>query len=314
MHSFKVMLGACCEMRGYVPSCSPKFERLTKALLGALSFLLILGASAAAAQTTQYQPQVGQVGKDVVWVPTPDRVIYRMLQMADTTQEDLVVDLGSGDGRIPIVAAKRFGARSLGIEFDADLVEYSRTAAQREGVGERARFLRQDFFQTDLSAATVITLYVSPTVMMQLRPRLLALRAGTRVVSHQFTFGDWEPDETVRVENVPAHLWVVPARAAGVWQVDMDGHGYTVNLEQEHQMLRGSASLHPAAAKPAGAKPADAKQVVTNGRLRGDEVRFAFADGNGDQRLFSGRIEGGRMHGVARAYGQPDLNWSATRQ
>ncbi len=265
---------------------------------------LILDASGAVAQSSSpdYQPQIGQLGKDVVWVPTPERLIKRMLQMADTTKADLVVDLGSGDGRIPIAAAKMFGARALGVEFDPDLVRYSRQTAERQGVSDRVQFVREDFFKTDLTEATVITLYVSPTVMLQLRPRLLALRPGTRIVSHQFTLGDWEADEMARVETVPAYLWVVPANAAGSWQLTLDGTGYALALSQEFQLLRGSV------------QSADKTSPVTGGRLRGDSIRFSFADKNGDQRIFSGRIEGGQMAGTARAYGQSELPWHAQRQ
>ena len=266
--------------------------------------LLALGVGAAAAQTPAqaYQPQIGQLGKDVVWVPTPERLIERMLQMADTTPGDIVVDLGSGDGRIPIAAVKKFGARAVGIEFDADLVKYSIAAAAREGVSGRARFSREDFFKTDLSAATVVTLYVSPTIMMQLQPRLLALRAGTRIVSHQFTLGEWEADEMARVENVPAYLWVVPARAEGKWLLRTGEREYLLSLSQEYQMLRGSA------------ESGGVKSTVIGGRLRGESVRFSFVDSNGDPRSFSGRIDGARMEGSSRAYGQPERSWSASWQ
>lgn len=269
-----------------------------------LAAMLAFGSVAAAAQTPAqaYQPEIGQPGKDVVWVPTPERLIERMLQMADTTPGDTVVDLGSGDGRIPIAAAKKFGARAVGIEFDADLVQYSIRAAAREGVSERVRFAREDFFQTDLSAATVVTLYVSPTLMIQLRPRLFALRPGTRIVSHQFTMGDWEADEMARVENTPGYLWVVPARAEGKWLLRLGEGDYQVAFTQEFQMLRGSVE--------SGGK----KSSVNGGRLRGETIRFSFLDSSGDLRSFSGRISGGRMEGTARAYGQPEMAWSARRQ
>ena len=266
--------------------------------------ILALAAGAAIAQTpTQaYQPEIGQLGKDVVWVPTPPRLIERMLQMADTTANDVVIDMGSGDGRIPIAAARKFGARGVGIEFDANLVDISALAAARAGVSERVRFLREDFFRTDLSAATVVTLYVSPAVMMKLRPRLLALRPGTRIVSHQFTFGDWEADETASVENVPAYLWVVPASAEGRWLLTLDGHDYLLSLNREFQMLSGEVEL--------GGR----NLRLNGGRLRGEAIRFAFVDRNADPRLFTGRISGNRMQGTASAYEQPDLSWSARRQ
>lgn len=267
-----------------------------------LAATLALGAGVAPAPAQTYQPEIGQPGKDVVWVPTPERLIQRMLQMADTSSRDVVVDLGSGDGRIPIAAAKLFGAQAIGIEFDADLVRYSVRAAAREGVSDRVRFAREDFFQTDLSEATVVTLYVSPTIMMRLRPRLLALKPGTRVVSHQFTLADWEPDEMARVESVPAYLWVVPASAAGTWQLTLGQDAYELVLGQEYQILRGAAR--------SGVK----NSPVAGGRLRGETIRFSFADKNGDVRAFSGQISGDRMEGTARFYGQTDLPWSARRQ
>lgn len=263
---------------------------------------LCLWAALAFAQgQTTYQPQIGQAGKDVVWVPTPDRLITRMLQMADTTEKDVVVDLGSGDGRIPIAAVKKFGARALGIEYDENLVRLSVRTAEREGVAGRARFLRQDLFQTDLSEATVVTLYVSPAIMLALRPRLLGLRPGTRVVSHQFTLGDWEPDEQAIVERTSGYLWVVPAKAEGKWELRLGQDIYELQLKQEYQMLRGSAE-HQGKRSP-----------VIAARLRGEEIRFAFIDRNGDPRHFSGRVAGDAMQGASRTHGQPELAWIARR-
>lgn len=259
-------------------------------------------ASAQNPNVPAYQPQIGQPGKDVVWVPTPERLIVRMLQMADTTPGDVVFDLGSGDGRIPIAAAKKFGARSVGIEYDPDLVRYSIQAAAKEGVADRARFLREDLHQTDLSKATVVTLYVSPQLTLALRPRLLALKPGTRVTSHQFTMGDWEPDELAKVENATAYLWIVPAKAEGTWKVTAGDTDYRVRLQQEFQMLRGSAEF------------SGKSSPVHAARLRGEEIRFVFVDRNGDPRAFAGRLVGDAMEGVARAHGQPDLHWRAVRQ
>ena len=258
------------------------------------------GAQGTSEPEQAYRPQVGQPGKDVVWVPTPERLIVRMLQMADTTSADFVMDLGSGDGRIPIAAAKRFGARALGIEYDPGLVQLSILAAEREGVADRVRFLRQDLFQTDFSAATVITLYLGIDTTPRLRPRLLELKPGTRVVSHQFTLGDWEPDETARVENSPAYLWVVPARAAGTWALKLGADAYELSMQQQFQMIRGTA------------RRAGKSSPVVGGRLRGVEIRFTFIDANGDARHLTGRVAGDTMAGVAQD--QPDLKWSAQRR
>ena len=259
----------------------------------------LLCASGALAQA---QPQVGQPGKDVVWVPTPYRLIERMLQMADTTSKDVVVDLGSGDGRIPIAAAKKFGARALGVEYDENLVRISVRSAEREGVADRVRFVRQDLFQTDLSEATVVTLYVSPAIMLALRPRLLALKPGTRIVSHQFTLGDWEADEQAIVERTSAYLWVVPAKAEGQWRLRLGDDIYDLRLQQQYQLLRGSAERQ------------GKRSPVIAARLRGEDIRLLFIDRNGDPRSFSGQVGGDTMEGVSRAHGQPELPWSARRR
>lgn len=250
-----------------------------------------------------YQPQIGQLGKDSVWVPTPNRLIERMLQMADTTERDFVIDLGSGDGRIPIIAAKRFGARALGVELDADLVRYSRRLARQEGVDGRATFVAEDLFKTDLSRASVITLYISPHVMARLRPSLLALAPGTRIVSHQFTLGDWEPDEAARVEGTNAHLWVVPARVAGQWRLAVGDQTYAVALQQTHQMLSGTATRESRSA------------TLLASRVRGTTVRFTFVDAAGESRTFSGQIGPDGMQGTARSAdpAKPAQSWRATR-
>ncbi len=273
-------------------------------LASALLFLSTLASPSAAQEKSAepVQPQVGQLGKDVVWVPTPYRLIERMLQMADTSGKDVVVDLGSGDGRIPITAAKKFGARAVGIEYDADLVELSTRSAAREGVSDRVRFLRQDLFQSDLSLATVVALYVSPAIMLRLRPQLLGLKAGTRIVSHQFTLGDWEADEQAIVERANGYLWVVPAKAAGKWQLRLGEDVYALDLQQEYQMLRGSAEYQ------------GKHSPVIAARLRGEDIRFLFVDRNGDPRAFSGRITGDAMQGESRTNARPDLAWSARRR
>jgi len=270
-------------------------------LLAALLALLAALCCAPAAAQALHAPEIGQPGKDVVWVPTPERLIVRMLQMADTTSADLVVDLGSGDGRIPIAAAKRFGARGLGVEFDENLVQRSIRAAERAGVSDRVRFVRGDLFQADLSGATVVALYLSPDVMTRLRPRLEALRPGTRIVSHQFTLGDWEPDESMTAENRPAYLWVVPVRVQGAWRLVLGDDAYELRLQQTQQRLTGSAEFQ------------GKRAPVFAARLRGEEIGFAFADRSGYPRAFSGTVAGDTMHGKALAYGQPESTWRAQR-
>jgi SAM-dependent methyltransferase len=244
-------------------------------------------------------PQVGQPSRDSVWVPTPERVTHRMLQMADTTSRDLVIDLGSGDGRIPIYAARHFGARAIGVELEANLVRLSRETAAAQGVRHLASFVQQDLFEADLSGATVIALYISPGVMTRLKPRLLQLRPGTRIVSHQFTLDDWQPDETIRVEDRTAHLWVVPAPVAGTWAVEVPGESFLMRAGQQHQKLETSGEREGRAVPVIGA------------RLRGTEIRFTSFDRDGSVRHYRGSVEGARMQGDSGGEGIEPLRWSA---
>jgi precorrin-6B methylase 2 len=266
-----------------------------------LSLLLALAGQALAQPVANEPPQIGQVSRDSVWVPTPERVIRRMLQMADTTSADLVIDLGAGDGRIPIYAAKHFGARAIGVELEENLVRLARKTAAAQGVSHLATFVQQDLFETDLSGATVIALYISPGVMTRLRPRLAALRPGTRIVSHYFTLEDWEPDETIRVEGRTAHLWVVPAAVLGAWAVEIAGEAFTVRIDQRYQMLSTIGMR-------------DEREVPVIGtQLRGTEIRFTSFDRDGSSRHFHGVVDGTRMSGESQGEGIAALRWSARR-
>src|SRR5438105_4912221 len=192
------------------------------------AFALLLACSALAfAQAQQapslYEPSVGQAGKDVVWVPTPQALVDRMLDMAKVTPSDYVIDLGSGDGRTVITAAKR-GVRSLGIEYNPEMVELSKRNAAKESIGNRAGFVKADLFETDFSQATVITMFLLPDINLKLRPKILDLKPGTRIVSNTFTMGDWKPDETTSItENCFSWctdlLWIVPAKGEGTWRL-----------------------------------------------------------------------------------------------
>jgi SAM-dependent methyltransferase len=234
-------------------------------------------------------------GKDVIWVPTPDHAVDRMLALARVGPQDLVVDLGSGDGRIPIVAAKRFGARGLGIEYSPDLVAVSRRNARAEGVADRVRFVRADFFEADFRDATVVTLYLLPTLNVKLRPQLLDLKPGTRIVSHVFHMGDWAPDETLKVGASELFLWRVPAKVDGRWRVTAAGGApFELALEQRFQQVSGRALVG------GGSFPLRAAQ------LSGDEIRFAYAGARALQQTFVGRVTGPRMESA-------DGAWSAVR-
>jgi SAM-dependent methyltransferase len=219
-------------------------------------------AAAPAAASEEYKPSVFQPGKDVVWVPTSQTLAERMLDLAKVTSNDYVIDLGSGDGRTVITAAKR-GARALGIEYNPDLVELSKRSAQREGVVGRAEFVKADLFESDFSGATVITMFLLPDINLKLRPKLLELKPGTRIVSNSFTMGEWEADETITIDNTTgcenswctALLWIVPARVQGTHKVKQG----ELTLKQEFQKLTGTL-------KSGG------KAIPVEGKVLGDQV------------------------------------------
>src|SRR5262245_60415389 len=195
-----------------------RIVKFTALLAAALAFAL-----PAAAQQKPYEPQVGQAGKDVIWVPTPDDVVDRMLRMAQVTKDDLVYDLGAGDGKIAIAAARNYGARSVGIEYNPDMAKHAQGNVVKAGVQDRSRIIQGDIFATDFSQATVITLYLLPALNLKLRPTILNMKPGTRVVSHSFTMDDWEPDETSSSDGRRAYFWMVPANVNGGWSADIGG-------------------------------------------------------------------------------------------
>ncbi|HUP93489.1 MAG TPA: class I SAM-dependent methyltransferase [Burkholderiales bacterium] len=258
----------------------------------------------AAAQTAagfkEFTPAVGQEGKDVIWVPTPQSLVERMLQMAGTKPTDYVVDLGSGDGRTVITAAKKFGAKALGVEFNPDMVELAKRAAEKEGVTAKAQFIRGDIFQTDFSQATVLTLYLLPSLNVKLRPTILNMKPGTRVVSHAFTMDDWQPDQVDSSEGRTAYMWIVPAKVGGTWRVQVaGGPRYETAFIQQYQNVGGSAKV-------------DGKPVqFSNGKLRGETVSFTIEDASG-KRDFSGQVLGDKIEGTAKGSGG-EAKWTATR-
>ena len=265
----------------------------------AFVFALLLAAPGAA---QKFEPHVGQAGKDVIWVPTPDDVVNRMLTMAQVTPADFVVDLGSGDGKIAIAAARNFGARALGIEYNPDMVKLSLDNARAAGVAEKANFRRGDIFATDFTKATVITMYLLPALNMKLRPQLLSMRPGTRVVSHSFTMEDWEADEISSVDGRRAYFWVVPANVMGSWMLEVPGQKSEITLEQKFQKLQGTVTLGPVQAG------------LREPRLHGAEIRFSFVDPAGVRRDLAGRIAGSRMEGTFRDENGAEGPWSATKK
>ena len=270
--------------------------------VGVACLLLIASASVTAPAETggtaapQDRPTLGQEGKDVEWVPTPDALVQTMLAMAQVTPEDFVVDLGSGDGRTVIEAA-RLGARALGVEYDAGLVALSRERAEAAGVGERARFVQADLFEVDLTEATVVTLFLLPDLNLELRPRLLQLPPGTRIVSNTWDMGDWAADETVVLDPCPgfctALLWIVPAQAGGNWAAS-DG-SLTLAITQQYQTVSGVL------------RRGGERYEVAEGRLSGADLTFRAGGAR-----YRGRVSGDRLEGTA-ATGERASRWSARR-
>jgi SAM-dependent methyltransferase len=273
----------------------------------ALSFALVAGAASAQtapSESKEYTPQVGQSGKDVVWVPTPDALVERMLRMARVGPKDYVIDLGSGDGRTVIAAAK-LGARATGIEYNPDMVSLSIKNAEKAGLADKVKFMKADIFESDFSEATVITMYLLPSLNIKLRPKLLDMRPGTRIVSHAFNMEDWQPDQTATVEGRDAYLWIVPAKVGGNWKLAVPaGNGeesWQLALGQQFQKLTGKAT--------AGGKSFD----LVDARLTGTAVKLVFVDGNGVKREFSGRVIGNRMEGTTQTQGGTPVKWTAAR-
>jgi precorrin-6B methylase 2 len=253
--------------------------------------VVVFGASAAAqtGQKPPYEPQVGQAGKDVVWVPTPQVLVEKMLDMAKVTPQDLVIDLGSGDGRTVITAAKR-GATAIGVEYNPDMVALSQFNAKEAGVAEKATIIRGDIYEYDFSKANVLTMFLLPSINMKLRPKILDMRPGTRVVTNSFTMEDWEADQTETVTDdctswCTAHLWIVPAKVDGTWQMP----GGTLTLKQQFQNFSGTLG----------------STAVTGGKLRGAEIEFSV----GGQK-YTGTVNGNTIKGTSGS----GEGWTATRR
>jgi phospholipid N-methyltransferase len=266
--------------------------------------ILLLAFNATAQQ--KFEPQVGQAGKDVIWVPTPDDVVARMLTMAQVTPKDFVMDLGAGDGKIAIAAAKKFGARAIGIEYNPDMVKHANANAEAAGVAGngagKANIRHGDIFQTDFSQASVITLYLLPALNIKLRPQLLAMRPGTRVVSHSFTMEDWQPDEVSSMDGRRAYFWVVPASVVGNWTLEIPNQKMEMTLEQVFQKISGTVTLQPIHAG------------LRDPRLSGSAISFSLVGQDGMRRDFAGRVEGARMEGTFRDEKNGQGRWSAAKK
>lgn len=232
------------------------------------------------------------LAKDVPFVPTPQPVVDKMLELAQPKKGDYLIDLGSGDGRIVVTAAQRYGVTGMGVDIDPDRVAEGKENAKQAGVTDKATFVEADLFKTDISKADVLTMYLLPQVNLRLRPVVLdKLKPGTRVVSHAFDMGDWQPDQRESVESRTIYYWVVPAKAAGTWRLEQGGKTTEVSLDQTYQMLEGKAG---------GQK--------VEGRLRGTEVSLTMAGADGKSRTLTGKVEGGKMSGSGEGGA-----WTATR-
>jgi len=258
----------------------------------ALAILFTSACAQAQSGKSEYQPQVGQEGKDVIWVPTPQSLVDKMLDMGKVTAKDYLIDLGSGDGRTVITAAKR-GAKALGIEYNPEMVELSKRNAAKEGVTDKASFTKADLFESDFSQATVITMFLLPDINLKLRPKILNLKPGTRIVSNSFTMGDWSSDDTVIAKDgcisyCTAYLWIVPAKVEGNWQL-ADGE---LTLKQTYQMISGTL------------KSGGNTVQIANGKLNGDQITF-----NAGGSLYTGRVTSSGMEGTISSGG----DWKASR-
>ncbi len=256
------------------------------AAAASLAVLLSLNVATAQekAQDKAFEPQVGQAGKDVIWVPTPQALVDKMLDMAKVTAADTVYDLGSGDGRTVITAAKR-GATAQGIEYNPDMVELSKRTAAKENIGEKAQFMKADLFETDFSKATVITMFLLPDINLRLRPKILDMKPGTRIVSNTFDMGDWTPDEVATAVDgctsyCKANFWIVPAKVAGTWKLPQG----ELKLEQKYQVITGTL------------RNGSVSAPIANGKMNGDQITFTV-----DGTQFTGKVSGNAMEGTWRA-------------
>ena len=252
-----------------------------------LSSIMIVGSASTPASAPNYQPARGQAGKDVIWIPTPPELVEKMLTMAKVTPQDRVFDLGAGDGIIAIAAAQKFKANAVGIEFNPDMAEFARRKVAEAGVQDKVRIITGDIFKEDFSSANVITMYLLPELNLRLRPTILQMKPGTRVVAHAFTMGEWQPDETATASGATAYLWIVPAPVQGGWSVTFDaGKTARLNLDQTFQSVGGTITLDGRTLPLLGA------------RLRGEDLSFQFRGEGQSVTSFSGKVNGNRLSGT----------------
>ncbi len=265
-------------------------------LMSVLLISFLTGASGQENSTSAvYVPEVGQQGKDVVWVPTPDELVNAMLTLAKVKPEDFLIDLGSGDGRTVIAAAK-LGTHAVGIEYNPDMVALSRRNAEQAGVANMAEFIEADLYEYDFSKATVISMFLLPEINLKLRPRLLELKPGTRIVSNTFTMGEWEADYEVTTDENwnswnHALLWIVPAKVEGVWKLGNN----ELSFKQQYQLVFGNFIT------------SKGTMTISDGRLSGNEITFKIGND-----LYTGRVDGNSMIGTVTGESAKS-DWIATR-
>jgi SAM-dependent methyltransferase len=248
---------------------------------------MIVGCASTPPTDPNYQPARGQSGKDVIWIPTPPELVEKMLTMAKVTPQDRVYDLGAGDGIIAIAAAQKFKANAVGIEYNPDMAAFARRKVAEAGVQDKVRIITGDIFKEDFSSANVITMYLLPELNLRLRPTILQMKPGTRVVAHAFDMGDWQADETATAAGATAYLWIVPAPVQGGWSVSFDaGKTARLNLEQTFQNVGGSITLDGRTLPLLGA------------RLRGEDLSFQFRGEGQSVTSFSGKVNGNRLSGT----------------
>jgi SAM-dependent methyltransferase len=254
--------------------------------------IYLTGCTAPSSLTTGYQPVMAQQGKDVIWVPTPDSLVIKMLETAQVTNKDLVYDLGAGDGKIAIEAARRYGARAVGIEFDPQMADHARQNAKNAGVADKVTIITGDIFAENFSQATVVTLYLLPSLNGKLYPTLVNMKPGTRIVSNTFTIGSWIPDKTFYGDSgTVGYFWVVPAKVNGFWRLEgVPGFNQaTISIAQKSQEFHADFT-------PAG----KAFQRI-EGRLNGTKITFSYADAQGAMQTFNGEVAGDRFTGTLAA-------------
>jgi hypothetical protein len=278
-------------------------RRILGLVIAALAIAGVAFAQAQAPRAPIKPPEKGQEGKDVIWWPTPDSLVKMMLETAKVTDKDYVVDLGAGDGKIVIAAARDFGARALGLEYNPDLVAFARENAEKAGVSDKAKFEQADIFKTDFSNADVVTMYLLSTLNMKLRPTLLKMKPGTRIVSNSFDLGDWEPDAKFESEGYNGYFWVVPANAAGKWTIALPGAPAPaeIKLRQRFQKLDGTVRI------------GKARATLLSAKLVGPDLTFVVVDDSNASWTITGKVMGDRLVGTAAKQGGESLAFTATR-